>query len=642
VSEESLLDEEPIPEELLPEEQLPGELLPEKPPPEELMQEEPLLELTSIIDLLAVMPDDIREQLITTIEEKTRELPDAIVSQAAVVFIKSAYINLGIDISQIQLSYLLRTGLIMLGYASLSMLAFVSVSFIGAKMAAKVGRDLRSKVFRKVVRFSNKEFDQFSTASLITRSTNDIQQIQLILVMMIRMILYAPILALGGIFMVLRVNVSMVWIIVLAIGLLAVLVIALFSIAMPKFKRLQKLVDGVNLVTREILTGLPVIRAFNTEKHEEKRFDEANKILTGTNLFVNRAMVTMMPIMMMIMNGISVLIVWVAAHQISDGQMQVGDLMAFIQYTMQIMFSFLMLSMISIMLPRAGVASDRVAEVIASETSICDPELPVHLPADGKGMVEFSNVSFKYPGADKPVLHDISFVAKPGETTAFIGSTGSGKSTLINLIPRFYDVTEGSITLDGVDIRHLSQHELRNGLGYVPQKGVLFSGDIESNIMYGTDSGSDEEMIEAATIAQATEFINEKSKGYQSEISQGGTNVSGGQKQRLSIARAIAKNPKLYIFDDSFSALDNKTDANLRAALKRKTLSSTVLIVAQRISTILHAQQIIVLDNGIIAGKGNHYELLKSCEVYRQIASSQLSEAELKRGITGKEGYVDD
>jgi ATP-binding cassette subfamily B protein len=455
------------------------------------------------------------------------------------------------------------------------------------------------------------------------------------------MILYAPILALGGVFMVLRVNVSMVWIIALAIGLLAVLVIALFSIAMPKFKSLQKLVDGVNLVTREILTGLPVIRAFNTEKHEEERFDEANKILTSTNLFVNRAMVFMMPIMMIIMNGISVLIVWVAAHNISDGQMQVGDLMAFIQYTMQIMFSFLMLSMISIMLPRAGVASDRVAEVIASETSICDPELPVHLPSDGKGMVEFNKVSFKYPGADKPVLRDISFVAKPGETTAFIGSTGSGKSTLINLIPRFYDVTEGSITLDGVDIRHITQHELRDELGYVPQKGVLFSGDIESNIMYGTDSGSEEEMVEAATIAQATEFINEKAKGYHSEISQGGTNVSGGQKQRLSIARAIARNPNLYIFDDSFSALDNKTYANLRAALKRKTLSSKVLIVAQRISTILHAHQIIVLDNGIIAGKGNHYELLKSCEVYRQIASSQLSEAELQRGMTGKEGYVD-
>ncbi|MCL2865091.1 MAG: ABC transporter ATP-binding protein/permease [Lachnospiraceae bacterium] len=583
----------------------------------------------TIFDILKALPDAQREEMITTIQEKIADLPETIVSQAAVAYMKLIYQDLDIDVNQIQTSYLWHTARIMLGLAFLSMTASVIVGFIGARIAAKVGLRLRGEVFRKVVGFSSNEFDRFSTASLITRSTNDIQQIQLILVMMIRMVLYAPILAIGGIYMVMQTNTSMVWIIGLAIGILSVVIVILFVVAMPKFKSLQKRVDHLNLVTREILTGLPVIRAFHTEKHEEARFEDANEKLTATNLFVNRAMTFMMPILMLIMNGVSVLIVWTGAHSIGSGQMQVGDLMAFIQYTMQIIFSFLMVCMISIMLPRASVAANRVAEVIGSQTLIHDPESPVSLQGKSKGVVAFQDVSFRYPGAETDVLHGISFVAKPGETTAFIGSTGSGKSTIVNLIPRFYDVTGGRITLDDVDIRQMTQHDLRSHLGYVPQKGILFSGDIASNIMYGNETGSREEMEEAARIAQAEEFISEKSDGYESNISQGGTNVSGGQKQRLSIARAIARHPSVYIFDDSFSALDYKTDVTLRQALKEKTGASTVLIVAQRISTILHAEQIVVLDNGAIVGIGTHQELLGDCEVYQQIASSQLSEAEL-------------
>ena len=449
--------------------------------------------------------------------------------------------------------------------------------------------------------------------------------------MILRMVLYAPILAIGGVYQVFQTNVSMSWIIAFAVGLIACVVLVLFVVAMPKFKILQKLVDKLNLVTREILTGLPVIRAFSTEKHEEERFDDANRTLTKTNLFVNRAMTFMMPVMMLVMNGVSVLIVWTGAHGISDGQMQVGDMMAFIQYTMQIIMGFLMLCMISIMLPRAAVAADRVEEVLKSETMIHDPKQEKHFPEDGKGVLTFDHVSFCYPGADEDVLEDITFTAKPGETTAIIGSTGSGKSTLVNLIPRFYDVTSGDITLDGVDIREVKQHELREKLGYVPQKGVLFSGDIASNIMFGNSHGSDDEMIEAAEIAQATEFVEEKEKKYDSHIAQGGSNVSGGQKQRLSIARAIAKNPKIYLFDDSFSALDYKTDVKLRSELQKETNGSTTLIVAQRISTILHADQIIVLDEGNIVGKGTHEELLNTCPVYQQIAKSQLSEDDLKK-----------
>ena len=524
----------------------------------------------------------------------------------------------------------------MLALAAVGMIVSMIVGFLASKVGASTGRDLRGKVFRKVVEFSNGEFDKFSTASLITRSTNDIQQIQMLTVMILRMVLYAPIMGMGGVFKVFHTNVSMSWIIGLAVVLIAMVVMVLFVVAMPKFKILQNLVDRLNLVTREILTGLPVIRAFSTEKHEEERFDQANKDLTKTNLFVNRAMTFMMPTMMLIMNAISILIVWVGANGINDGQMQVGDMMAFIQYTMQIIMAFLMICMISIMLPRAAVSATRVDEVLTSTTLINDSKQPIHLK-EGKGMVEFDHVSFRYPGAEEDVLHDISFTAKPGETTAIIGSTGSGKSTMVNLIPRFYDVTEGKITIDGEDIRNVTQHELRDQLGYVPQKGVLFSGTIASNILYGNPDGSEETMMEAAKVAQAAEFIEEKPKCYDSRISQGGGNVSGGQKQRLSIARAIAKDPKIFIFDDSFSALDYKTDVTLRKALKEHTVNSTVIIVAQRISTILHAEQIIVLDEGKVAGIGTHKELLKNCDVYYQIAASQLSEKELERDLNQDE-----
>lgn len=484
-----------------------------------------------------------------------------------------------------------------------------------------------------MVGFSNGEFDKFSTASLITRSTNDIQQIQLLTVMILRMVLYAPIMAIGGIWNVFHTNVDMSWIIALAVVLIFLLVAVLFAVVMPKFRILQNLVDRLNLVSREILTGLSVIRAFGTEKHEEERFDDANKDLTRANLFVNRAMTFMMPTMMLIMNGISVLIVWVGGHSIDEGTMQVGDMMAFIQYTMQIIMAFLMICMISVMLPRAAVSAERVDGVLESHTLINDPGDPEKLPEESKGQVVFDHVSFRYPGAEEDVLEDISFTAEPGQTTAIIGSTGCGKSTLVNLIPRFYDVTEGSIRLDGHDIRNLTQHDLREKLGYVPQKGVLFSGDIASNILFGNPDGTDEEMEEAARIAQATEFIEAKKRQYHSHIAQGGSNVSGGQKQRLSIARAIAKHPAVYIFDDSFSALDYKTDVALRGALKEKTEDSTVIIVAQRISTIMHAEQILVLDDGKIVGKGTHKELLRDCPEYYQIASSQLSEKELEQDM---------
>ena len=590
------------------------------------------------MNMIAQMPEEQRMAMMDAMEEQLSEMPDTMVEQAATLYIKQVYKNLDMDTDSIQIQYMLKTGGKMLALAFLGMAASVLVGFLASKVAASTGRDLRSRVFHKVVGFSSAEFDQFSTASLITRSTNDIQQIQMVTVMLLRMVLYAPIIGIGGVFQVFQTNVSMSWIIALAVVLILMVVITLFTVAMPKFKILQNLVDKLNLVTREILTGLMVIRAFSTEKHEEKRFDQANRDLTRTNLFVNRAMTFMMPVMMLIMNGISVLIVWAGAHGINDGQMQVGDMMAFIQYTMQIIMAFLMICMISIMLPRAAVSATRIDEILTSETRIHDKENPEHLPEDGKGTVEFEHVSFRYPGAEEDVLHDISFVAKPGETTAFIGSTGSGKSTLVNLIPRFYDVTEGAIRIDGKDIRNISQHELREKLGYVPQKGVLFSGTIASNILYGNTDGSEEEMREAASIAQAAEFIHDKQDEYDSYISQGGANVSGGQKQRLSIARAIAKQPDVFIFDDSFSALDYKTDVTLRKALKEHTQDSVVLIVAQRISTILHAEQIVVLDEGKVAGIGTHKELLKNCEVYRQIASSQLSEAELAKDIEQQDG----
>ena len=595
-------------------------------------------EMEQKLEMFTMMPEDQKNTVVEQIEEQMKDVPDMVISQSVPIYLKGIYEDLGIDTDQIQTNYILKTGVKMIGLALLGMLASITVGFLACRVAASTGRDLRSKVFTKVIGFSNTEFDKFSTASLITRSTNDVQQIQMLTVMLLRIVLYAPVQAIGGILKVFNTNVDMIWIIALGVVLVLMIVIVLFLVVMPKFKILQNLVDRLNLVMREILSGLPVIRAFSTEKHEEDRFDKANRDLTKANLFVNRAMTFMSPLMMLVMNGIVVLIVWNGAIGVDKGQMQVGDMMAFIQYTMQIIMSFLMICMISIMLPRAAVAAERVDEILQSETTISDPEHPEQISKDGKGEVVFDHVSFRYPGAEQDILHDLNFTAKPGQTTAIIGSTGCGKSTLINLIPRFYDVTEGKITIDGTDIRDITQHDLREKIGYVPQKGVLFSGTIASNIMYGNPDGTEEEMKEAAAIAQATEFIEEKYKQYDSSIAQGGTNVSGGQKQRLSIARAIAKKPDIFIFDDSFSALDYKTDGVLRAALKAKTQDSTVIIVAQRISTILHAEQIIVLDEGTIAGIGTHKELLKSCDAYYQIASSQLSEEELKRDLEECQG----
>lgn len=599
----------------------------------EQMSQVPGIEKMSVFDIFGMMDDTQRAAIVDKITEQMDKMPDSILDQAAISYVKSTYEQIGLDTGHMSTVYILKTGAKMLGLAALGMAASILACLMASRVGAKVGRGLRRDTFRKVIGFSNAEFDKFSTASLITRSTNDIQQIQLLTVMILRIVLYAPIMAIGGILKVSKTNVDMFWIIGLAVLLIVMVVAVLFIVVMPKFKIVQNMVDKLNLVSREILTGLPVIRAFHTEKHEEERFDKANKDLTKLNLFVNRAMTFMMPTMMIVMNGITVLIVWVGGHSINDGAMQVGDMMAFIQYAMQIIMSFLMICMISVMLPRAAVSAERVDEVLKSETKIHDPKEPKTLPKNGKGEVAFEHVSFHYPGAEEDVLHDITFTAKPGETTAFIGSTGCGKSTLVNLIPRFYDVTEGKITIDGQDVRDLTQHELRDKLGYVPQKGVLFSGNIASNIMFGNPAGSEQKMTEAAQIAQAVEFIDTKPERYKSPISQGGANVSGGQKQRLSIARAIAKHPDVYIFDDSFSALDYKTDTVLRSALKEKTTDSVVLIVAQRISTILHAEQIIVLDDGKIVGKGTHEELLKTCDAYYQIAASQLSESELKEAM---------
>ena len=599
----------------------------------EQMSQVPGIEKMSVFDIFGMMDDTQRAAIVDKITEQMDKMPDSILDQAAISYVKSTYEQIGLDTGHMSTVYILKTGAKMLGLAALGMAASILACLMASRVGAKVGRGLRRDTFRKVIGFSNAEFDKFSTASLITRSTNDIQQIQLLTVMILRIVLYAPVMAIGGILKVSKTNVDMFWIIGLAVLLIVMVVAVLFIVVMPKFKIVQNMVDKLNLVSREILTGLPVIRAFHTEKHEEERFDKANKDLTKLNLFVNRAMTFMMPTMMLVMNGITVLIVWVGGHSINDGAMQVGDMMAFIQYAMQIIMSFLMICMISVMLPRAAVSAERVDEVLKSEPKIHDPKEPKTLPKNGKGEVAFEHVSFHYPGAEEDVLHDITFTAKPGETTAFIGSTGCGKSTLVNLIPRFYDVTEGKITIDGQDVRDLTQHELRDKLGYVPQKGVLFSGNIASNIMFGNPAGSEQEMTEAAQIAQAVEFIDTKPERYKSPISQGGANVSGGQKQRLSIARAIAKHPDVYIFDDSFSALDYKTDTVLRSALKEKTTDSVVLIVAQRISTILHAEQIIVLDDGKIVGKGTHEELLKTCDTYYQIAASQLSESELKEAM---------
>lgn len=576
-----------------------------------------------------------KAQLIARMETMSQQYgatADMLTDQMAILFVQQEYQALGMDLNALQQTYLLVTGGKMLAVTLLMVAAAITAGLLASRVAASVGMELRGRVFRKVVSFSNAEIDRFSTASLMTRSTNDIQQIQMVVVMLLRLVLYAPIIGIGGIVRVATARTGMGWIIGVAVGVLLALIVVLMTVAMPKFKKMQTLIDRVNLVSREILTGLPVIRAFSREDYEEARFDKANRDLMRTQLFTNRTMSMMMPVMMLIMNGISILIVWAGAHGVDLGTMQVGDMIAFITYTMQIVMAFLMISVVSIMLPRAGVSAKRIQEVLDTQASIRDPQPGKE--RDGsrdqwRGEVCFEDVSFRYPDAQADVLEHISFTARPGETTAIIGSTGSGKSTLLNLIPRFFDVSYGRITIDGVDIRDLSLHKLHSLLGYVPQKGVLFSGTIESNLKFGGAEITDQAMRQAAAIAQADDFINAKPEGYQSPIAQGGANVSGGQKQRLSIARAIAKDPKVYLFDDSFSALDYKTDAVLRRALGEQVKDAAVIIVAQRISTILHAQQIIVLDEGRVAGIGTHEELMASCPTYQEIARSQLSEAEL-------------
>lgn len=584
---------------------------------------------TDIFQAAEQLSEEQRIVLQKRVTEEVEQMPESIVTQAAITYIKQEYTELGMNPEKIQMNYVKTAGLKMLLLAALSMVLAVAVTFLSCRVAAKLGFDLRNKVYRKVISFSSKEMNQFSTSSLITRSTNDIQQVQMVFTMLFRVILYAPIIGVGGVIKVLQTEASMTWILGVAVIAILLIVAVLFAVAMPRFKKLQELIDNLNLVSREILTGIPVIRAFSREKHEEERFEKANDRLTRVNLFVNRIMTFMMPLMTLLMNGISVLIIYVGAHKIDAGNIQVGDMMAFIQYAMQIIMAFLMITAMSIMLPRAGVAANRILEILDTESSIRNPEIPKQ-PVEGrKGEVEFDHVCFSYPGAEEEVLTDISFTAKQGETIAFIGSTGSGKSTLINLIPRFFDVTSGAVRVDGVDVRDMYLDDLRARLGYVPQKAVLFSGTIDSNLRYGREEATTEELKKAADIAQASDFIEQKNMGMESPIAQGGSNVSGGQKQRLSIARAVAKQPEIFIFDDSFSALDYKTDAALRRALKHETKNATTLIVAQRISTILHADQILVLDEGKVVGKGTHEELLKTCEVYRQIAYSQLSEEEL-------------
>lgn len=592
-------------------------------------QQKDMVESQDIITLLKQMPKENLDKMLEEYTSEITKLPDSIKEQAVTSGIKKLYKSAGVDTDKLQNNYILIAGLKMLGVASITMISAVSIMLLSAQVSAKLGKTLREKVFSKVLTFSRAELNEFSTASLITRSTNDIQQIQQLMGMLFRVLVYAPIIAVGGLIKVFNTDGSMVWVIGVTVLAILFVVAILFGLAMPKFKKLQSLIDKLNQVSREILTGLPVIRAFNKERTEEKRFDDANSILMKVNIFVNRTMSMMMPLMMVIMNAASVLVIWVGSKGVDNGTMQVGDMMAFIQYMMQIVMSFLMISAMSIMIPRASVSANRINEVLEKKPSIADKKETKKLNPSKKGLVEFKDVSFRYPDADTEILEDISFTAKPGETTAIIGSTGSGKSTIVNLIPRFYDVTEGELLIDGVNVKDLSQKDLRDIIGFVPQKGMLFSGTIESNIKYSDDNMSDEQMKTAARIAQATEFIEGKDKKYNSEIAQGGGNVSGGQKQRLSIARAIAKNPEIFVFDDSFSALDFKTDKTLREALSEKTKDKTVIIVAQRISTILNADQIIVLEEGKIVGKGTHEELMKTSEVYKQIALSQLSEKEL-------------
>ena len=594
------------------------------------------LESISVMDMLKQMPEAQREAVLEEFTSYVSQMADSIKEQAAISSVKTIYSNLGADTDKLQNDYILLSGFQMLGVALVSMVSAVSIMLLSSRVAAKLGQTLRDKVFKKVLSFSTAELREFSTASLITRSTNDIQQIQQLITFLFRVVVYAPIIGIGGFVKVLTTSDNaMAWIIGVAILAILFVVGTLFIVAMPKFKKLQDLIDKLNQVSREILTGLPVIRAFNKEKKEEERFEESNRVLMKTNVFVNRAMSMMMPLLMFIMSSITVLIVWVGAHNVDSGILQVGDMMAFIQYTMQIIMAFLMISMISITLPRAAVSAKRINEVVDTEPSIRDKKETKPFNPEKKGLVEFKNVSFRYPDADTEILEDINFTAEPGKTTALIGSTGSGKSTVVNLIPRFYDVTGGELWVDGVNVKDVSQKDLRDIIGFVPQKGVLFSGTIESNIKYADDNMSNEQMVKAAEIAQATEFIESKPEKYKDPIAQGGSNVSGGQKQRLSIARAIAKDPEIFIFDDSFSALDFKTDSKLREALAEKTENKTVIIVAQRISTILNADKIIVLEEGKIVGQGTHEELLQNNETYKQIALSQLSEEELN-GKGGK------
>ncbi len=584
---------------------------------------------TDLFALLGNLPAEQRAKLSEETDKKITALGDNMILQAATHSIKAEYEALGMDTGKIQSNYILRAGISMLLLSLLGAVCTVFVGLLASRTAAGLARNLRKSIFAKVESFSSTEFDKFSTASLITRTTNDITQIQMVVVLAIRMVIYAPILGIGGVMKALNKSSSMSWIIALAVIVLLGLIGSIFAIAMPKFRLIQKLIDRLNLVTRENLSGMMVIRAFNTQKFEEGRFDKANTDLTSTNLFVNRVMVVLFPAMMIVMNGVTLLIVWIGAHQIAASNMQVGDMMAFMQYAMQIISAFLMMSFMFIMIPRASVSAQRINEVLQVEPTIADPKKPRYFDKEVRGLVEFRNVSFKYPGAAEDVLKNISFKAMPGKTTAFIGSTGAGKTTLINLLPRFYDITSGEILIDGIDIREVSQQDLRDKIGYVPQKGSLFQGTIESNLRYADENASDETIKKSAEIAQAMEFINENSKGFKGEISQGGSNVSGGQKQRLSIARALVKKAKIYIFDDSFSALDFKTDSLLRKALKEGTYSSTLLIVGQRVSTIKNAEQIIVLDEGRIVGIGTHNELMKNCITYQEIALSQLSKEEL-------------
>lgn len=584
---------------------------------------------TDVFTMLRQLPATQLSQMTSAMDEMFDTLGDSMINQMAVGAVKVEYEALGMDVAKLQTRYMLQTGGVMLLISLLGGVCTVAVGYLAARTAAGTARDIRQKVFQKVESFSSAEFDKFSTASLITRSTNDVTQVQTVIFMMLRMVFYAPIIGIGGVIRAIDKSASMWWIIAVAVVALLGLVLIVFTVALPKFKIIQSLIDRLNLVTRENLSGMMVIRAFNKQDDEEKRFERANRDLTDTSLFVSRVMVTMMPLMMLIMNGLSLLIIWVGAQQVAEAQMQVGDMMAFMQYAMQIVFAFLMMSMMFIFLPRAAVSGARIADVLETELMIKDPEKPQVLDKVMKGQIEFSNVSFRYPDALDDVLHNISFKAEPGQTTAFIGSTGCGKSTVVNLIPRFYDVTEGSIRLDEMDIREVRQSDLRNKIGYVPQKGVLFSGSIESNLLYADENASSDTLKDAADIAQASEFIFAKPEGMDTEISQGGTNVSGGQRQRLAIARALVKKPPIYIFDDSFSALDFKTDSALRKALKEKTGDSTVLIVTQRVATVKRADQIIVLDEGRVVGKGKHKDLLENCETYREIASSQLSKEEL-------------